>query len=65
MNQTLVDVVKKTDWCERPVSDGLIVDDGVTGHDHLVDYQRSFLRQWCQNASLGHGRNSDDPLRLR
>ena len=64
VDETFVDVVEESDRSKSPMSDGLIVDDGVAGHDHLVDNQRAFLGQRSQNASLGHGRDSDNPLRI-
>ena len=59
MDQTLMDVVEQADRGEGPMSDGLVVDDGVAGNDNMVDDQVAFLGQRGQHATLGHGRNAD------
>ena len=65
MDETLSDVVGQSDGCESPVSDGLIVDDGVARDDHLINDQSSLVGQWRQDALVDDGRDVDNTLRYR
>ena len=63
MAQTLADVIGQSDRSECPVSDGLIVDDGVTRNNYLIDNQSPLIGQRCENSLMDDCRDIDYSLR--